>query len=80
MPTIKKMLQIFCTIPVTTCSAERAFSAMKLLKDYLRSRMSDERLTGLALMYIHPEIKIDIEHVIDVFANKYKRRTDFILS
>ena len=80
MPNIKKMLQIFCTVPVTTCSAERAFSAMKLVKDYLRTRMTDDRLTGLALLYIHPEVQIDVQRVIDVFANKNKRRTDFILS
>ena len=58
---IHTLLQIFCTLPVTTCTAERAFSAMKLLKTYLRNTMTDERLTGLALMYIHPEIDIDPE-------------------
>ena len=30
--------------------------------------MTDERLTGLALVYIHPEIKIDFETVFDRFA------------
>ena len=27
--------------------------------------MTDERLTGLALMYIHPDIEINIDNVID---------------
>ena len=48
---IVTLLRIFCTLPVSTCTAERAFSAMKLLKTYLRSTMNDDRLTGLALMY-----------------------------
>ena len=76
---IRTLLRIFCTLPVTTCTAERAFSAMKLLKNFLRNRMSDERLTGLALMYIHPEIEINIDSVIDRFANDGKqRRFNFI--
>jgi hypothetical protein len=47
---IRRLLQIFCTLPVTTCTAERAFSALKILKTYRRNSMTDERLTGLALM------------------------------
>lgn len=31
----RNLLMIFCTLPVTTCTAERAFSAMKILKSYL---------------------------------------------
>ena len=65
---IETLLTIFCTIPVTTCTAERAFSAMRLLKNHLRTGMNDERLTGLALMYIHPEIDINVDDVIDRFA------------
>ena len=43
---IVTLLRIFCTLPVSTCTAERAFSAMKLLKNYLRNTMTDDRLTG----------------------------------
>ena len=64
---IVTLLRIFCTLPVSTCTAERAFSAMKLLKTYLRSTMNDDRLTGLALMYIHPEVEIDVANVIRRF-------------
>ena len=31
--------------------------------------MTDEWLTGLALMYIHPEVEIDINEVINRFAS-----------
>ena len=65
---INHLLWIFCTLPVTSCTAERAFSALKLLKTYLRKSITDERLTGLALMYIHPDINIDVETIIDRFA------------
>ena len=75
---IKNLLTIFCTVPVTTCSVERTFSALRILKNYLRNRTS-YHLTGLALMYIHPKIKINIEDVINRFSGKKKRRFDFAL-
>ena len=71
---IRRLLQIFCTLPVTTCTAERAFSSLKLLKTDLRNSMTDDRLTGLALMYVHPEIDIDIDTVIDHFAARPVKR------
>ena len=67
---IKILLWIFATLPVSTCTVEKSFSALKIVKNFLRSRMTDERLTGLALMYIHPEIEIDITSVIDRYVNR----------
>lgn len=66
---IKTLLVIFCTLPVSTCTAERSFSSMKLLKNYLRSTMTDDRLSGLALMYIHPEIDINVTEIIERFCS-----------
>jgi len=35
---------------------ERSFSALKFIKNYFRSTMADERLNGLALLFVHPDI------------------------
>ena len=72
---VRKLLQITLTLPVTSYEAERSFSAMKILKNRLRSTMVDERLNGLALMYIH------LEAVIDNFARclSKKRKVEFLL-
>ena len=43
------------TIPVTVASAERSFSKLKLIKSYLRSTMSQDRLSGLAILPIEKE-------------------------
>jgi hypothetical protein len=50
---VLKLLKIFYTIPVTTSSAERTFSALRRLKTYLRSTMSQPRLNHMMLLYIH---------------------------
>ena len=68
--------RILLTIPVTVASAERSFSKLKLLKTYLRSTMSQERLNGLALIAIENDIleTIKYEDLIDDFASKSVRR------
>ena len=65
---LKIILQIAVTLPITTCSAESSFSAMKILKACIRSTMTDERLTGLAMMYIHKDIPLDVDKIINTFA------------
>lgn len=73
-PNIFKILQILGTMPPTTSTAERSFSAMKRLKTYLRSTMSDDRLSSLALLYINHDIKIDRDMVIDRFTGMKNRK------
>ena len=68
---------LFITIPVTVASAERSFSKLKIIKSYLRSSISQERLDGLALLSIESEEarKMDKEGIINDFANKNARRS-----
>ena len=73
---IKVLLRILGTIPVTTCEVERVFSAMKVLKTFARSTMTNKRLNGLALIYIHRFFIPDFFKVINQFALK-NRRLDF---
>ena len=55
------------TIPVTIASAERSFSKLKLLKSYLRSTMTQERLNDLAMIALESDIleKIDYKSIIE---------------
>ena len=39
---------MYMTVSVTVATAERSFSKFKLIKNFLRSSMSQERLNGLA--------------------------------
>ena len=61
-PKIRKLLTIFATLPVSTATAERSFSVLKLLKSNLRSRMGDERLSSLTLAYIYSD-SFDIDSI-----------------
>ena len=44
---LNQSASILLTISVTDASAKRSFSKLKLIKSYLRSTMSQERLSGL---------------------------------
>ena len=72
-PIMKTLLHIFATLPVTTASSERSFSALKLIKTYLRSTMKEDRLDSLAHLYINKDISIDRDQVIDQFAKSNRR-------
>lgn len=73
-PNIHTLLRILCTLPITSVECERSFSTLRRLKTYLRATMTSERESGLALMNIHYNRKIDISNTIDIFARKHPRR------
>ena len=58
-PNTFTLLQL-CTIPVTSCEAERSFSALHSIKTFLCTTMGEERLNSLALLHIHLEIPVII--------------------
>ena len=73
-PAIFTALRILGTIPVTSCQCERSISSLRQLKTFLRSTMEQERLNGLALMLVHRDITIDLNAVINMFANLHPTR------
>ena len=71
---IYTILQILITIPISSASCERSISTLRNLKTYLKSTMVQDRLNGLALMHAHREMELDLEQIIDLFANLHPRR------
>ena len=71
--------RILLTVPVTVASAERSFSKLKLLKNYLRSTMLQGRLNGLAMCSIENAILgiIDLDTIINDFASRNDHRSFF---
>ena len=70
-PNIK---QIIFTLSVTSAECEHSVSRLR----YLRSTMLEERLNGLALMYVHRYIACSPEAVVDVFARLRPRRLELV--
>ena len=77
-PNLSVILRIIGTLPVTTCTCERSVSALRRLKTYMRSTMSDDRLNSIALMHIHRDVDISVEDVIDRFARRNPRRMELV--
>ncbi|CAI6342885.1 unnamed protein product [Macrosiphum euphorbiae] len=77
-PSIKKLLLVLGTLPVSVATAERSFSTLRRLKTWIRSEMGQSRLTGLALLHIHRQLPLNVDKIIDRFA-KNKRCLDFVI-
>ncbi|XP_062182263.1 uncharacterized protein LOC133886585 [Phragmites australis] len=79
-PNVSVAYRILLTVPVTVASAEKSFSKLKLLKNYLRSTMSQERLNGLAMCCIEKNVldSIDLDIVLNDFASRNARRNCFL--
>jgi hypothetical protein len=75
-PNIAKLIGLVLTLPVTTASGERSFSAMKIIKNRLRSKMGQEFLRGLLIVGIEKELaaKISNFQVIDRYHSSGPRR------
>lgn len=57
-PNISIALRNMLTIPLTSTGAERSFSKLKLIKTYLQSTMSQQRLIRQATICIEKELGI----------------------
>jgi len=71
--------RVLLIIPVTVASAERSFSKLKLLKSYLRSTMTQQRLNDLATIALESGLleKIDYEHIIEDFISRNTKRMKY---
>ena len=69
-------IRILLTQATSIASCERSFSKLKLIKNYLRSTMTQERLSSMALVSVESKIldSIDLDDVIDAFAAQKARR------
>ena len=78
-PQVVGLLKLYFTLPVTTATAERSFSALRRLKNYLRTSMKQTRLNSAMLLHVHKERckAIDITTVAKEFCRVNDRRQQF---
>ncbi|KAJ9542947.1 hypothetical protein OSB04_029453 [Centaurea solstitialis] len=75
-PLVDRLVRLILTLPVSTATTERAFSAMKIVKTRLRSTMDDEFLKSCLLLNIEREnaASFSTDKIIDDFYSMKQRR------
>ena len=73
---VDRLIRLVLTLPVSTATIERAFSAMKHVKTRLHNRMEDEFLADNLVVYIEKEIAKNfiVEMIMDEFYSMKDRR------
>ena len=76
LPNLSIVLRIFLTMCISVASCERSFSKLKLVKTYLRSTMSQIRLTSLAILSIERNITnvMNFDTIINDFSALKSRK------
>ena len=75
----ENLIKLCLCLPISAASSERTFSALRRLKTWLRTTMTQKRLTHLALMHVHGHIldSLDIDSLMRSFisANPERKAT-----
>ncbi|XP_077499735.1 uncharacterized protein LOC144110590 [Amblyomma americanum] len=73
MDQVVRYLQLVFSVPASAASGERSFSALRRVKTFLRSRMTQRRLTHLLLLHVHKRRAADLQ--LDVIMKEFVSRT-----
>lgn len=67
------------TFPTTSAECKKSFSKLKIIKNYLRNSIAEDRLSDLTILSIESELvsTIDYDSAIDSFAEKKSRKVSF---
>jgi hypothetical protein len=76
LPSIAVLYKLVLTMPVTSSSNERCFSALKFVKNKLRTTMNQNRLEDLMIIAAEAERTndIDLNAIRNLFWDKHNRR------
>ncbi|KAL6509819.1 hypothetical protein OROGR_022307 [Orobanche gracilis] len=76
-PLVYQLIELSLTLPIATTIVESVFSAMKIVKSYLRKRMGDEWLNDSMVVYIEKSIfdGVDGEVILQRYQHIQNRRT-----
>lgn len=79
-PDILTACILFLTLPITVASAERSFSKLKLIKNYLRNSSGQDRLKNISVLNIESKrtAELNIDKIITDFANAKVRKKNFL--
>ena len=80
-PAALTLLTLYLVVPATTCSAERSFTQLRRIKDYLRTTTGQDRLNHCGALCIHKKMvqcgTINIVKAADLFIRNTQRENIF---
>ena len=73
---VVRLFQLLVTLPATNATSERSFSALRRIKSYLRSTMSQVRLNHLMILHYHQEMtdRLDLKCIANEYIMKNESR------
>ena len=69
---VMKLIRLVLVMPATNAISERSFSAMRRIKTYLRSTMSQARLNAAMVLHVHKHLtdSLDLKSICKHFISK----------
>lgn len=76
MNEVFKLVELISIVPASAASAERSFSALRRVKTYLRTTMTQKRLTHVLLLNIQESYtqKINLDFIVKEFVSRTAER------
>ena len=76
---VYRIVRLVLTLPVSTVTTERAFSAMKVVKTNFRNKMENDFLTNSLMLYIEKDIAstFSLDSIVDDFEDLKEHRVPF---
>ena len=72
-----RLMQLVLVMPATNATSERSFSALRRVKNYLRTTMSQKRFNNLMVLHVHKDYvdsDLDLDVIHDQFVAKSENR------
>ncbi|XP_030831994.1 uncharacterized protein LOC115920395 [Strongylocentrotus purpuratus] len=75
-PQVATLMKLLLVCPVTSSECERSFSALRRLKTWLRSTMTQKRLNAVAVCNSHHLLldNISLQRLVKEFAGRNEKR------
>lgn len=76
---VHKLLRLYLTVPLTSATSVRTFSALRRILTYVRSSMTEQRLNNWPLLHIQKDLtdSLDLISVAKEFIDRYDDRKKY---
>ena len=71
---VYRLLKLVLVLPVATATVERCFSAMKIVKTYLRNRMGDDFMSNSLICYVEKQKMLEVTN--DIVVDRFKKMAE----